>query len=373
MTTKGDNADVEAKRLKAFIADLLSVSAIQVISGGREPLQIIGALLEVLLGTLRLDLAFAEFKVSSPGALAELVRFSKLSTLNEVRPEIRAAVDTWLETPPQTSPSVVRCRTVVGDFSLALVRLGLHAQVGLLVACSRREDFPTQTERLLLGVAANQAVTGIQQAILLSRQQSLAQELERKVGQRTKELQAANIELVNALKQIDGLRSGLQRENLQLRENAAGFHGGLAPWQMRRAEQLMNENLGVQVPLSRLAEQCGLSVRHFARAFRESTGVPPHRWRTNRRVERAKELLLSSGLSLSEVALACGFGNQSHFTRVFSATVCMSPGLWRRLQGTSLSAVDGVLRTNSRSSEGDTRLKSTRSTAMEGPNNRKVQ
>jgi methylphosphotriester-DNA--protein-cysteine methyltransferase len=50
------------------------------------------------------------------------------------------------------------------------------------------------------------------------------------------------------------------------------------------------------------------------------------------RVERAKELLPNSKLSLSDVALACGFGDQSHFTRTFTATVRLSPGVWRRLQ-----------------------------------------
>jgi AraC-like DNA-binding protein len=108
--------------------------------------------------------------------------------------------------------------------------------------------------------------------------------------------------------------------------------GGLAPWQMRRAKELMNAKLDDQLPLSRLAEECGLSVRHFARAFRQSTGVPPHRWLLNQRVERAKDLLHDPSLSLADVALACEFADQSHFTRVFTAVVRMSPGLWRRMQ-----------------------------------------
>jgi transcriptional regulator GlxA family with amidase domain len=74
---------------------------------------------------------------------------------------------------------------------------------------------------------------------------------------------------------------------------------------------LARENLSVQVPLGQVAEKCGLSVRHLARAFRQSTGVPPHRWLLDCRVKRAKELLPNSTLSLSDVALACGFGDQS--------------------------------------------------------------
>ena len=80
----------------------------------------------------------------------------------------------------------------------------------------------------------------------------------------------------------------------------------------------------------RLAEECGLSPRHFARAFRQSTGVPPHRWLMRHRVQRAKELLRRQALSLADIALRCGFADQSHFTRVFSREVGFSPGQWRR-------------------------------------------
>jgi AraC-like DNA-binding protein len=285
-----------------------------------------------VIGTLRLHLAYAEFKVTGAGVSISLARFSQLPRSNDLPLEIRAPVDAWLRDKTQTSPFVIPCRTADGDLSLALVSLGLRTEIGWLLVCSTRDDFPTQTERLILGVAANQAVIGVQQAQLQIEQTRVAQELDRKVRQRTKELGTANAELGRALKQIDTLRDDLQRENLQLREQAAGARGGLAPWQLRRGEALMSENLSVQVPLGQVAEECGLSVRHLARAFRQSTGVPPHRWLLDRRVKRAKELLPNTKLSLSDVALACGFGDQSHFTRTFTATVRLSPGVWRRLQ-----------------------------------------
>ena len=329
---KSENADNEVRRLKDCIADLLSVSAIQAIARGSEPGHIIGALLEVLVGTLRLRLAYAEFKLTGTGASIALSRFSQLPKPSEIPAAIRAPADAWLADKARTSPFIARCRGREGGFSLALVNLGLRAEIGWLLVCSSREDFPTQTERLILGVAANQAVIGLQQAQLQAEQTRVAQDLDRKVRQRTKELGTANAELGRALQQIDSLRDDLQRENLVLREQAAGTRGGLAPWQLKRAEALMSENLGVQVPLGQVAEECGLSVRHLARAFRQSTGVPPHRWLLDRRVERAKELLPNSKLSLSDVALACGFGDQSHFTRTFTAAVRLSPGVWRRLQ-----------------------------------------
>ncbi len=299
---------------------------------GSEPGQIIGALLEVLVGTLHLHLAYAEFKVKGAGVPIALARFSQPPRSNALPREMRAPVDAWLKDKTQTSPCVTRCPSAGGDLSLALVSLGLRTEIGWLLVCSTRADFPTQTERLILGVAANQAVIGLQQAQLRAEQTRVAQELDRKVRQRTKELGTANAELGRALKQIDTLRDDLQRENLLLREQAAGTRGGLAPWQLRRAEALMSENLSVQVSLGKVAEECGLSVRHLARAFRQSTGVPPHRWLLDRRVERAKQLLPNSKLSLSDIALACGFGDQSHFTRTFTAAVRLSPGVWRRLQ-----------------------------------------
>ena len=114
--------------------------------------------------------------------------------------------------------------------------------------------------------------------------------------------------------------------------------GGLAPWQERRAKELMSTSLNQDLPLSRLAAECGLSVRHFARAFRQSVGMPPHRWLLHLRLERAQELLASRALSLADVAIFCGFADQSHFTRAFTGTVGVSPGAWRRSNATPYSA-----------------------------------
>lgn len=110
--------------------------------------------------------------------------------------------------------------------------------------------------------------------------------------------------------------------------------GGLAPHLVRRAQDLMTASLKDDISLGRLAEECGLSRRHFTRAFRRSTGLSPHRWLMQYRVERAGMLLAEHrGFSLAEVALVCGFADQSHFTRVFTAMVGVSPGAWCRSGG----------------------------------------
>jgi AraC family transcriptional regulator len=106
--------------------------------------------------------------------------------------------------------------------------------------------------------------------------------------------------------------------------------GGLAPWQVRRAKEILCANLDGRVPLEEVACECRLSVSHFSRAFRRSTGVAPHNWLVARRVETAKEKLRDDRLTLLDVALSCGFADQSHLTRVFTRLVGVSPGAWRR-------------------------------------------
>ncbi|UQA59174.1 AraC family transcriptional regulator [Polyangium aurulentum] len=105
---------------------------------------------------------------------------------------------------------------------------------------------------------------------------------------------------------------------------------GLAPWQLRRVVEYLQANLAASVHLEELAALTGLSQSQFGRAFKASTGVPPHRWQLNARIERAKELLLEGRLSLAEIALVTGFAEQSHFTRVFRGIVGTSPGAWQR-------------------------------------------
>ena len=106
--------------------------------------------------------------------------------------------------------------------------------------------------------------------------------------------------------------------------------GGLASWQRRRATELLRANLDGQPRLADLARACGLSVSHFARAFKASFGVPCHRWLTEHRIQRAQELLAVRDTPLADVADQCGFGDQAAFTRTFHRLVGQTPGGWRR-------------------------------------------
>jgi AraC family transcriptional regulator len=108
--------------------------------------------------------------------------------------------------------------------------------------------------------------------------------------------------------------------------------GGLAPWQVRRATEMLMSRLNGEVTLEELAGECKLSRSHFARAFHKTTGRPPHRWLVEQRIERAKDLLLKSDLPLTEIAMLCGFSDHSHFSRVFAGALGAPPREWRRLR-----------------------------------------
>ncbi len=115
-----------------------------------------------------------------------------------------------------------------------------------------------------------------------------------------------------------------------IRFDPAATGGGLAPWQERRAKEMLVAQLDGELSIEDLARECDLSRSHFARAFKKSTGQPPHRWLMARRLERAQELLATSSKSVGEIAVTCGFADQSHFTRVFMELHQLPPGQWRR-------------------------------------------
>jgi hypothetical protein len=74
-----------------------------------------------------------------------------------------------------------------------------------------------------------------------------------------------------------------------MRSTCARARGGLAPWQERRAKDILSNNLDGELPLAQLARECSLSASHFTRAFRQSLGMAPHQWLLSLRIERAKE------------------------------------------------------------------------------------
>jgi AraC family transcriptional regulator len=110
----------------------------------------------------------------------------------------------------------------------------------------------------------------------------------------------------------------------------APFRGGLSTWQKRRVQEILSDPSGDNIRLHDIAQQCSLSVSHFARSFKTSFGIPLHRWVINQRVERSKRLLLDSNEALLEIAFQAGFCDQASFNRTFAKFTGMSPGRWRK-------------------------------------------
>jgi AraC family transcriptional regulator len=106
--------------------------------------------------------------------------------------------------------------------------------------------------------------------------------------------------------------------------------GGLSSQHLRRAFDFILNHLAEDISLDDLADLTGLTGKHFARAFKQSTGMPPHRYLIAQRIEAAKRRLIDTMDSLADIALACGFADQSHFTATFRKAVGVAPGTWRR-------------------------------------------
>lgn len=100
--------------------------------------------------------------------------------------------------------------------------------------------------------------------------------------------------------------------------------------QLAAACEMLAASFSGDRSIADVARACGLSRGYFIRGFKEATGKTPHQWGLSQRVEQARGMLISSEMSLADIALACGFADQSHFTRVFSKVTGLPPGGWRR-------------------------------------------
>lgn len=107
--------------------------------------------------------------------------------------------------------------------------------------------------------------------------------------------------------------------------------GGLARWQISRVDEYINEHVDHCIRTTELASLLSLSTSHFSHAFKQTTGMTPLMYVTAARVEAARQYMLCSANSLSDIALSHGFYDQSHFCRVFRRETGLSPQTWRKL------------------------------------------
>lgn len=147
---------------------------------------------------------------------------------------------------------------------------------------------------------------------------------------------SARLQKLNAL--VHGHAEPLEKDAAMMQAMAGLFfaHGGIhrprtgsEPAAVRRAREYLNDNLSHRVSLDTLATVSGLSRYHFLRVFKKATGLPPHRFHLQCRVDRAKGLLLS-GMSIAETAQETGFADQSHFTHKFKLFTGATPAQYVR-------------------------------------------
>jgi AraC family transcriptional regulator len=117
-----------------------------------------------------------------------------------------------------------------------------------------------------------------------------------------------------------------------LSKKAAQSFGGLPKHRLRLVRNYIEDNLGKPIALQELAALSCVSVRHFERAFRQSLGMPPHRYVLERRVSAARDLLLGHpGLRIEEIARQVGFSSASHLAAAFARRMGCSPTTFRRM------------------------------------------
>src|SRR5258707_15848186 len=217
----------EIKRLQSCINDLISVLALPAIWSGSESAHILGTLLDVLLTMLRLDFTYARLTDVSDDSPIEVVRLADHRHSSIQPQQFGQALDRWLTGDQTVSRSVIPVLAGEAELSIASFLLGLQHDGGVLVAGSRRADFPTEVERLLLRVAANQAGIGLQEAQRSGEQKRISVVLEQRVAERTGRLTVVNDEL--------------RRSQAYLAEAQRLSHTGSFGWKVSTGEMIWSE------------------------------------------------------------------------------------------------------------------------------------
>jgi len=211
MAVQTNSPAEEIKGLRRCINDLVSIVALPAVWAGGTPPQIVGNLLDALVSMLNLDFIYARLGNSGGSEHLEMLRIGPTLEPKPQAEEISEKLRHWLTDNSQKIPPVVS--NIINGRSIALVslQLGLHGEMGQVVAGSGRLDFPQQNERLVLDVAANQASIGLHEA-------SVLRELDQRVAQRTAELTSANKQLLEARAALEKAFDEIKRSEAKLRQ-----------------------------------------------------------------------------------------------------------------------------------------------------------
>jgi hypothetical protein len=195
----------EVARLRACLNHLISVAALPTISTGGEPSDIVGPLADALLGTLGLAFVLVRLNEADREQPIEVARIAE-SFRGTIRQHDISEATLRGDALSRAPDGCVLLGGV--DFAIASAHVGLGGELGVVFAGSRNLDFPAQTERLLLDVAATEAAIVVRQGRLLSQQRRAAEELDERVAGRTSERAAANEQVEREIAEPRG-RDGL--------------------------------------------------------------------------------------------------------------------------------------------------------------------
>ena len=267
----------EVARLRGYLNDLIGIMALPALWAGGEPQQIVSTLLDALLGMLQLAFVLVRLNDPDGGPSIEMTRGSELLESTGAAREFSMALDALLGNAPLKWPSNARVSVGNMDFCVATARLGVHGELGIVVAGCERLSFPEQREKLLLDIAANQAAIGLQQARLLSEQKRVARELDQRVAQRTAELAKANEELRKEVIERRSTEEKLRHEERELARSEAFLAEaqqlariGSFSWRVVNDEITWSEQLyrifdfepGLRITLERIATRIHPDDRH---------------------------------------------------------------------------------------------------------------
>jgi AraC family transcriptional regulator len=197
-------------------------------------------------------------------------------------------------------------------------------------------DFPAKIRHMLLLLEPGMIDAGAQEDGKLGRL-ALSYRLDLADGIIANRMRALQIEFENpglmGRLYVESLSNEIAVRIVRAHASSAGTpalaRGGLAPRRLRMVQEYIEANLADEIMLADLAAIAGVSNTHFCRAFHKSAGIASHQYLIRRRVERAKALLAEGELPIAQIALAVGFGNQSHMTTHFRRVVGTTPRRFR--------------------------------------------
>ncbi|HAA28967.1 MAG TPA: AraC family transcriptional regulator [Cyanobacteria bacterium UBA8553] len=195
----------------------------------------------------------------------------------------------------------------IWDNEVDVVHLCLEPEFVAKVATEAVEGGSTQIEILNSFATPDPQIQQIGQLLVA--------ELEsEKLGNRLYAESLANVLAVHLLRNYGTVKQTVQH-----------YSGGLSQLRLKRAVEYIQEHLEQDISIEAIAAELDMSSYHFARLFKQSTGLAPHQYLIKCRVERAKELLLQGEMAIAEIATQVGFYDQSHLNRHFKRIVGVSP------------------------------------------------